>query len=539
MQTSSAATTAVVVRPDGECVPTGGEDGVIRVRRFGNGEVMNMLVGHDHSIVEVAWSPGGEHLLSRDAGGVLRWWDVAVNRELRVFKDRQHKAIAMAWSPDGRLLAAACSGGLIALWDGHSGDWVRGFSQPAEQLAWSPDGTQLASCGSRGDGGDESSNVSVRDVESGHIFWSINARTPDDRCLAWSPDGGQLAIAKTDRGVLLCSATTGEKLQVMKDATGCRPVWSPAGESLAAMAERTLLITDVATGETGHRHAFSGSCREIRLEERSETDRKREMTMLLTSSLKGAIMRTIAFAGTLVILLSAGAFPTARAAPRSEPVPVNFVANPGFELVQQWKPVGWKIVKDKGFSLSDKAHTGQYCVALASPNDEWPSIEQEVKVLPRRTYLLSFWFRSEGDGGGKLSVQLIGEKWGALFEPRPTSEWQHCCYLITPTVPSFKLNLSNYHCKGMTFFIDDVSIDMNLSSLVELSAPPSEAPSLTNNSPTFQWRPSMDRKYLSFDLLLSQSMKFPQQRTLVFPDLLEEVEYTNRSPAWSRLARLA
>lgn len=241
-------------------------------------------------------------------------------------------------------------------------------------------------------------------------------------------------------------------------------------------------------------------------------------------------MRTIAFAGTLVILLSAGAFPTARAAPRSDPAPVNFVANPGFELVQQWKPVGWKILKDKGFSLSDKAHTGQYCVALASPNDEWPSIEQEVKVLPGRTCLLSFWFRSEGDGGGKLSVQLIGEKWGALFEPRPTSEWQHCCYLITPTVPSFKLNLSNYHCKGMTFFIDDVSIDMNLSSLVELSAPPSETSSLTNNSPTFQWRPSMDRKYLSFDLLLSQSMKFPQQRTLVFPDLLEEVEYTPFEP---------
>jgi len=218
------------------------------------------------------------------------------------------------------------------------------------------------------------------------------------------------------------------------------------------------------------------------------------------------------------------------ASPRKTDSHFNCVANPGFEFVQRATPAGWKLTRNEGFSLSGQAHSGRCCIALGSPQGEWPLIEQEVRLLPDRDYVLSFWFRSEGDGRGNLTVNLMGTGWGADFKASPSTEWKRSCYLFTPKVPSVKLQFHNYHRKGMTFFVDDVSIDTNFAAIVELLRPVLERTPVVNNTPTFKWRPAIDKKYLSFDLLLSRSMRFPPERTLVFSDLLEEVESTPFEP---------
>ena len=219
------------------------------------------------------------------------------------------------------------------------------------------------------------------------------------------------------------------------------------------------------------------------------------------------------------------------ARPPQRPVHLNFIQNPGFEYVMGSGPAGWKLAsKKEGGSLSEDAHSGKWSVALAAPNGEWPSAEQQVRLLPGQTYVLSFWHKAEGAGGGDPEVMLLGKGWKADFYVKGSPRWKRYFYLITPKVSSFKLILTNYHRKGRTFYFDDLSIDTNLAALVELVEPAGTDKPVANNTPTFRWRPEIARKHLTFDLLYSRSRTLPRRATVVAEGLEECTEHTPFEP---------
>ena len=70
----------------------------------------------------MAWSPGGEQLISGGGDGTLRWWEVQCGECVRVREAHQGTVQALKVSPDGRRLASCGDDGAIQLWDLDSGE---------------------------------------------------------------------------------------------------------------------------------------------------------------------------------------------------------------------------------------------------------------------------------------------------------------------------------------------------------------------------------------------------------------------------------
>ena len=63
----------------------------------------------------VAWSPGGEQLISGGSDGRLRWWEVRIGKCVRLQQAHQGTVQALKVSPDGSLLASCGDDGAIQL----------------------------------------------------------------------------------------------------------------------------------------------------------------------------------------------------------------------------------------------------------------------------------------------------------------------------------------------------------------------------------------------------------------------------------------
>lgn len=185
--------------------------------------------------------------------------------------------------------------------------------------------------------------------------------------------------------------------------------------------------------------------------------------------------------------------------------------------------------------MSHQAHTGNWCVALSAPQGGGTTVTQEMRLIPNRSYVLSFWYRTEGGQGMYIRFEGPNPKtkknWAFVYKvPGAYPEWKRVFFLVSPETPTPRLSFQNYHVKGATFYVDDVSVDADLAALVELMEPQSDGKPLKNNTPTFRWRPEIEPKHLTFDLLYARSPKFPPRGTTVVPNLLEATEYTPLEP---------
>ena len=72
----------VVWRPDGMLLAAGCEDMVIHVWRMPGGEQQTMLHDGQAAAYDLAFSPSGRFLCSREIGGAVRFWDPVVGRQL-------------------------------------------------------------------------------------------------------------------------------------------------------------------------------------------------------------------------------------------------------------------------------------------------------------------------------------------------------------------------------------------------------------------------------------------------------------------------
>jgi WD40 repeat protein len=123
------------------------------------------LTGHANAIWCLAWSPDGKILAtgSEDAGGFWRGLipdrllgrgSAAILWDANTFKARfklighQHHIDSLTWSPDGRNLATGSWDQSVIIWDVPTGTRTtvlrQGFVEVIDNVAWSPDGTILA-----------------------------------------------------------------------------------------------------------------------------------------------------------------------------------------------------------------------------------------------------------------------------------------------------------------------------------------------------------------------------------------------------------
>lgn len=161
--------TAVAVTGDGAYVATGTADGILCLRRYRDGALIQCVAAHSGQISALQFSPDGDQLVSGSfTGDVIRWRMPGLAEiHRRTFPGA---VCDLAFAPDGRRLAAARSafalrqktasrpgaagarasahpGHAISVWqlaDRQTRDLL-GHRGPVTSVAWSPDGQRLLS----------------------------------------------------------------------------------------------------------------------------------------------------------------------------------------------------------------------------------------------------------------------------------------------------------------------------------------------------------------------------------------------------------
>ena len=267
---------AIAFSPDDQLLAIGTDDGIIRLWRLADGQLVNILADQQAGVSSVEFSPDGRRLISSNGGdSTIRLWDVVSSERLLALGGHQKGNEIVTFNPDGSVVASGGQDGTIRLWDARTGkllqalkkhtDWVTSLAfhpsgellvsgglnepcyylwqcqiqraAPSEPVEWhchfagtlpthntacaaaafNPDGTLLATS-------DKNTTVTLWDVAQRKIVGML--REPQAharfegrfnmRFIAFSPDGTLLATGGKDTHISLWDVASGQILNVLQ-----------------------------------------------------------------------------------------------------------------------------------------------------------------------------------------------------------------------------------------------------------------------------------------------------------------------------------
>jgi serine/threonine protein kinase/tetratricopeptide (TPR) repeat protein len=210
------------------------------------------FVGHAHPWVECVREllPDGSRLLSSNADGTARLWDVATGRELRrLWHPATTRTVAPL--PDGRRAITGCDDGAVRLWDLQSGRLIRTLVQhsgPVHAVAVSTDGTRALS------GGDDKT-LRILNVDSGGVIKLFEGITGPIWSTAFTPDGRRVVAGDQNGAVYLGDAMTSDplgRLEGHSDRVWEIAVTSDGRLAVSAGQDRRLICWDLVARRQLH-----------------------------------------------------------------------------------------------------------------------------------------------------------------------------------------------------------------------------------------------------------------------------------------------
>jgi WD40 repeat protein len=175
------------------------------IRTRTQGDEVRRLVGHQNSIVGMAFSPDGAKLATASWDRTVRVWDVNTGKQfLRLEHDDYVQSVA--FSPDGKLIASI--GKEVRLWESGTGKGRFCFRDPAwssgalYDVCFSPDGKRFLACPRDG-------VLRSWDTDTGELVrqWVVGRGFP----LGLSADGTRVYLGASEM-VACWSLTTGGQL---------------------------------------------------------------------------------------------------------------------------------------------------------------------------------------------------------------------------------------------------------------------------------------------------------------------------------------
>ncbi|EAW16767.1 Pfs, NACHT and WD domain protein [Aspergillus fischeri NRRL 181] len=239
--------TAVAFSPGGQTIVSAAADETIRLWDAATGSARQTLQGHTGWVIAVAFSPDGQIIASAAKDGTIRLWDAATGTARQTLQGHITSVEAVAFSPGGQTIASAATDGTIWLWDAATGavrQTLQGHTGWVTAVAFSPDGQIIASAAT--DGTIQlwdTAMCSARQTLHGHMDWVT--------AVAFSPDGQIIASAAKDGTIRLWDAATGSTRQTLQGHTASveAVAFSPDGQIIASAAkDGTIWLWDAATG---------------------------------------------------------------------------------------------------------------------------------------------------------------------------------------------------------------------------------------------------------------------------------------------------
>jgi len=173
---------------------------MIRIWDVESGREVRALQGHSAAVNSIAFSPGGDRILSGSADGTVRVWQVDGSVAPRTLAQLRGAVQAVALSSDGQQVAAAGESAEVTILDAQSAvvlkQLVGSHSDPPSCLAFAPDGPRLY-VGSR------TGVIDSYDIRSGRAAKALLAHLGAILALTVHPNGQLLASASDDTTIKL------------------------------------------------------------------------------------------------------------------------------------------------------------------------------------------------------------------------------------------------------------------------------------------------------------------------------------------------
>jgi serine/threonine protein kinase len=251
------------------------------------------LAGHGKVVNSVAFSPGGQTLISGSADGTIKLWDSGTGALTETIEESGNEVVSVAFSGDGKSVAVGLSGsggrgtaivfdsssgnlgkirqklpednintvaissdgqtiaignlsGTLKLWDVVSGTLMQrleGQDVQTRSVAFSPDGKAVVA-------GGYGNTVKIWDAETGALKRTLAGHSNEITAVAFSPDGRTVASGSFDNTVRLWDSETGALKQTLTGADFLvkTVAFSPDGKLIAGGANHNLLVWETQTG---------------------------------------------------------------------------------------------------------------------------------------------------------------------------------------------------------------------------------------------------------------------------------------------------
>jgi len=103
-------------------IAVGGTNPVARLFDTATGRPEGVLVGHEDTIDDLAFSPDGARIATASWDATVRVWDRSTQRTLQILRGHNGRVFAVTFSPDGSRIVSGSDDTTLRIWDATTGE---------------------------------------------------------------------------------------------------------------------------------------------------------------------------------------------------------------------------------------------------------------------------------------------------------------------------------------------------------------------------------------------------------------------------------